>query len=345
MIKTLEKYLENGLVMKNNHPTKDLIIWNYTKKTEYGKKWDDITLMCRSLVTDGDGNIISRSFPKFFNWFEMDTIPNEPFDVTVKMDGHLGNLFFYGGEWIFTSRGSFVSKHAIRGFELLQKYKYQKLDIDYTYIFEIIYDEGQVVVKYDFEDVILIGCVNNKTGIERLIHNCDFDRMGFHIVKKMVGIDDFNTLKTTIDDNMEGYVVRFVSGLRMKIKGDGYFQKQTEIIRMTNQTIWRDMKEGLTLLEILENVPDEYYPWVEQQYELLMDMFLITEVELHRIYLRELSELEDKKRKDVSKKIQSMNDELQPIMFLIYDRKPYSHLVWDRVKPKRIITPSIIKQK
>lgn len=105
------------------------------------------------------------------------------------------------------------------------------------------------------------------------------------------------------------------------------------------------MKKGLTLSEILENVSDEHYPWVEQQYELLMDMFLITEVELHRIYLRELSELEDKERKVVSKKIHSMNDELQPIMFLIHDRKPYSHLVWDRIKPKRVIFPRIIKQK
>ena len=62
-----------------------------------------------------------------------------------------------------------------KGRELLEKYKYKKLDTRYTYIFEIIFKEGRIVCKYDFEDLIMIGCINIETGIERLIHNCDFE--------------------------------------------------------------------------------------------------------------------------------------------------------------------------
>ena len=85
-----------------------------------------------------------------------------------------------------------------KGRELLEKYKYKKLDTRYTYIFEIIFKEGRIVCKYDFEDLIMIGCINIETGIERLIHNCDFEGYGFKVVKRYDGINDFKVLKTMI---------------------------------------------------------------------------------------------------------------------------------------------------
>ena len=144
-------------------------------------------------------------------------------------------LFFYDNEWIFASRGSFTSIYAEKGRELLEKYKYKKLDTRYTYIFEIIFKEGRIVWKYDFEDLIMIGCINIETGIERLIHNCDFEGYGFKVVKRYDGINDFKVLKTMIAGDAEGYVVRFRSGFRMKIKGDEYCRLHAIITSFSRQ--------------------------------------------------------------------------------------------------------------
>ena len=70
MLDTLNKYLEEGLVQKQVHPTLPLTIWNYTPKVQYENLWDEITLMTRGLVVDDLGNIVARPFAKFFNWEE-----------------------------------------------------------------------------------------------------------------------------------------------------------------------------------------------------------------------------------------------------------------------------------
>jgi RNA ligase len=96
-LQQLETYYENGLLHKQNHPTLDLTIWNYSPKVQYERLWDDITIQCRGLVTNSKGSIVARPFKKFFNYEEHkpEDIPNEDYIVYEKMDGSLGILFYY----------------------------------------------------------------------------------------------------------------------------------------------------------------------------------------------------------------------------------------------------------
>lgn len=137
----LTEYIEKGLVVKNDHPTLPLSIYNYTRKTQYEKLWDNITKSCRGLVLDKEGNVVAKSFDKFFNYEELtlDDIPNESFEVFEKMDGSLLIVFWYEGKWIVASRGSFTSEQAIKGAELLKKYNTDIMFRHLTYCFEIIY--------------------------------------------------------------------------------------------------------------------------------------------------------------------------------------------------------------
>ena len=162
----LLKYFEDGLVYKQVHPNLPLTIWNYTEKVQYENLFDDVTIQTRGLVTDSDGNIVARPFKKFFNLEEGKHTPTIDFQVFDKMDGSLGILFYFEGEWILATRGSFTSDQAVKGFEMLQKYNYQKLHKSYTYLFEIIYNNNRIVVRYPFEDLILLGMIETKTGAE-----------------------------------------------------------------------------------------------------------------------------------------------------------------------------------
>jgi RNA ligase len=96
----LNKYIDEGLVIKQVHPTLPLSIYNYSRECQYDGKWDDITLNCRGLVLDNDGNVIAKPFTKFFNYEELkpEDIPNENFEVYEKMDGSCGIIFYYKRE-------------------------------------------------------------------------------------------------------------------------------------------------------------------------------------------------------------------------------------------------------
>ena len=122
-------YIDTGKVVKQNHPTLPLSIYNYSRTTQYDGKWDRYTLACRGLVLDNEGNVIAKPFPKFFNYEEIkddkyahcegcrrvgmincahpeecggwemrSVIPNESFEVYEKMDGSLGIFFYYEEE-------------------------------------------------------------------------------------------------------------------------------------------------------------------------------------------------------------------------------------------------------
>ena len=116
---TLEQYSRTGQLFKQDHRTLPLSIWNYTPEVQYGQLWDEVTLQCRGLVTDKEGNVVAYPFKKFFNIEENKHTPTENFEVYEKMDGSLGILFFYEGKWVVATRGSFTSEQAVKGAEIL----------------------------------------------------------------------------------------------------------------------------------------------------------------------------------------------------------------------------------
>ena len=88
-INKLNELVNQKYVSVQKHPEADLYIYNYTQNAQYEGFWNQITLMCRGLILDGQGNIIARPFPKFFNLEEHqpEEIPKENFEVFEKMDG------------------------------------------------------------------------------------------------------------------------------------------------------------------------------------------------------------------------------------------------------------------
>ncbi len=339
MINELHNLYNQNLLIKQIHPIKDLTIWNYSRKVQYENLWhvNPLILKCRGLVTNSNGDIVSRCFPKFFNMEELDPseIPNESFEVTEKMDGQLGLLFFYDGEWIFASRGSFTSEYAKKGWELLQKYEYKKLNTQYTYIFEIIFKEGRIICKYDFEDLILIGCINIPYGFEVDIHGSDFQNLaGFNIVKKYDGINDFTLLKSMISDDAEGYVVRFKSGFRMKIKGVEYCRLHSMLTRFSSRSIWERLKHNKSLNDILDNVPDEFDEWIKKTSSEMTTAFETLKQKCQLIYQSDIMPTDKLTRKEVAEKILKHEKLYHAIFFNMYDNKDYSHIIWDMLYPK-----------
>ena len=344
MLDILEKYHNDGLLLKQTHPTLPLTIWNYSPKVQYESLWDDITIQCRGLVTDFEGNIVARPFKKFFNYEELkpEDIPNEPFDIFEKLDGSLGILFNYKGEWVLATRGSFTSDQAKKGWEILQKYDYKRLIEDKTYLFEIIYKENRIVVDYDYEDLIMLGVIDNNDGYEYKIFDERihlegirfvnmYRNLGFKFVKKYDGIKDYSTLKEIIKDDEEGFVIRFQSGFRMKIKGEEYKRLHRILTNISNRNIWEYLKDGKPLDELIDKVPDEFYDWVKETKENFENEFQKIKEEYESLYNSILNSNEIFSRKDFASK--AINSNFPSILFSMYDNRPYDQIIWKILYP------------
>jgi RNA ligase len=338
----LNSYIERGLVVKQDHPTLPLSIYNYSRSCQYGGKWDIVTLDCRGLVLDGEGNVIAKPFPKFFNMEELPDgeIPNEPFEVYEKMDGSLGVCFHYNDEWYIATRGSFTSEQAIKGRELLEKYDYKNGMIPgYTYLFEIIYPENRIVVDYGgVEKLVVLGAYNNEAGKE-----CNIDEMvneGFEVVTKYNTFGEgFDVLKREISNSKEGYVIRFKGGMRMKIKGDEYVRLHRILTNFSTTDIWELLMNKGDINEFLERVPDEFDKWVKNTISELRYAFFQISERAGKLYdgfrYGKYGDVDpEPTKKEFAEFVMKQAEPLRSVMFAMWDKKPYDHIIWKLIKPK-----------
>ena len=338
----LADYVSKGLIVGQSHHTLPLAIFNYSRECQYEGLWDEITLNMRGTILDNEGNVVAKTFPKFFNYEEhiaedskLPSIPNENFEVYEKLDGSLGIIFHYGGEWHIASKGSFTSEQAIKGKELLDKMNTEYgLYEDYTYLVEIIYPENRIVVDYgNTEKLVVLGCYNRITGEEGEIDNMTSE--GWEVVKmyKTWG-EDWETLKKEISKDNEGYVIRFKSGFRMKIKGEEYLRLHRILTNISTRVIWRMLMNNEPLEPILERVPDEFDVWFKEVVKDLQTRFDNIYNDYFNIFLEISAKVSSNDRKAFAE--EALKYPHPSILFSFYDGKhdTRNEYIWKLLKPK-----------
>jgi len=337
--KVLDEYIENSLIVANKHPEYDIWILNYSPKAQSKKFWDEYTMSCRGMVIDAEGKILARPFQKFKNFEEHDPSEidmSQEFDIFEKMDGSLIIVFYYEPhmEWIVASRGSFISEQSIEAKKML-RLKYNKLNINCTYLFEILYPENRIVVDYgNRRELVLLTNIVTATGEEiphetlvRLYSNI------FTIVKKYImdKVKNLSELKSLEEDNREGFVIRFKNGFRVKVKFSEYVRLHGILTNVSNLTVWEHMRDNYEFDELLDRVPDEFYDWLQKTAAKL-------QVEFNNI--ERLSLLEFVRIYHVNKIVErgefaemaKVSDQ-RSILFKLYDRKPYANIIWKMIRP------------
>jgi len=336
----LEKYIVDGLVQKTHSPTHPLSIYNYSRETQYGGKWDDITSKCRGLVLDNEGNVVAKSFDKFFNLEEHkpEDIPMESFDVYDKLDGSLIILFNYNGEWIFVSKGSFTSDQSILAKKIFgELYSYNDLSVDYVYLFELIGPSNRIVVEYPEDNLILLA-INHRVGWSEKNIYTDVSN-NFVKVKIYDGIKDFSNLKGIIPNDKEGFVIRFKNGFRMKIKGEEYVRLHRLISGFSNVDVWEYLKDGKDFNELMVNIPDEFDSWLKETKSSLNYSFYSLNNEVGKLFdyymygkYNDQEPVTD--RKVFAEWALKQKKWMWSILFNMFDGKKYDDIIWRLIKPK-----------
>ena len=337
MLEKLNKYYEDGLLYKQVHPSLPLTIWNYTEKVQYENLWDEVTLMCRGLVTDDTGDIVATPFQKFFNIEEGKFEPTEKFEVYEKMDGSLGIVFWYRGQWVVATRGSFTSDQANKAREILRKYNTDIMFRHLTFCFEIIYPENRIVLDYgDDEKLVLLGTFD-KNGKET--DSEIWSQWGFDVVKKYDGINDYKELKQMVKNDQEGFVVKFSNGDRVKVKGVEYLRLHKIMTNVTTTGIWEYLKNGEDVMELLKDVPDEFYKKIESYIkDLRYSYFQISEDAGKKFDYMMYGKYNDKEpitdRKEFAEWVSTQPKHLSGILFRMLDKKDYSEIIWNLIRPE-----------
>ena len=342
MLRILNKYHNQGLLYKQVHPALPLTIWNYTEEVQYGNKWDELTLSARGLVTDEFGTIVARPFAKFFNMEEGKHTPTQDFEVFEKVDGSLGIVFNYKGEWIIATRGSFTSDQAVKGKEMLDRLKMDKVPQNLTYLFEIIYPENRIVVDYgNQEKLVLLGAIEVGSGVEVSRHTLEYfaSEIGSDITKSYDGIKDYSVLKDMVKDNEEGFIVRFSNGDRMKIKGQEYLRLHKIMTNLSTTAVWDVLSNGGNFENLLKDVPDEFYSKIKSyEKDLRYTHFSISEYcgKLHDGFrYGKYGDKEEPTRKEYAEFVmKNVKQGLRPVMFAMWDKKNYSSMIWKLIKPE-----------
>lgn len=316
-INLLEEYLEKKLLVRQKHPNLPLFIWNYSPQVQYDKLWDDVTLKCRALVTDYTGLVVAKSFDKFFNLEETKSIPSEPFRVYEKLDGSLILFFWYENNFVVASRGSFSSEHSEAASKILSKYDISELDKTKCYSAELIAKWNRIVCDYGDEEKVVLLAKFDAEGKEYNIEKYK----NFEIVKTY-DIFDLSNIKSKIREDQEGFVVRFDSGFRIKVKGSEYVRLHKIVTELSEKTILESLINNNPI--VLDKVPDEFYDWVKsvegdykKKYnEILEDCFSCYK--------------EMPTRKETAEYF--LKQKYPEVLFKILDKKDYSQQIWKIIK-------------
>jgi RNA ligase len=227
--------------------------------------------MCRGLVFDPEWNLVGRPLPKFFNYEEhlgenapAGPLPTGMYSVEEKYDGSLGIVFRWNDELVLATRGSFHSYQAERGMLILEQHMRRDgwtVDTDgCTHLFEIIYPENRIVVDYGAtERLQWLTSIHTASGAEHRHHGL---RYGWNNPYPPLPVDE---LKKVERHNAEGYVLRFESGERVKIKFAEYVRLHALVTGLDTVRLWETLRDGKDPLKALESVPDELYGWAEKE--------------------------------------------------------------------------------
>lgn len=266
------------------HPNLPLIGLGYSHLAhnvlyKYPQGWTEPLKLCRGIVFNRDGKLVALPFPKFFNVGEHpDTkvLPKRPIEVMEKMDGHLGIIFWYDGDFHITTRGSFVSRTAILAEEMLSRVVMRKdwknSEVEHlTILTEIIHPDTHVICDYGKRsEFVILGAYNIRTyddlSYEELV--VLGKKLGIGIAKRWkfdTSRDLFEAITDLSIENREGFVAKYANGNRIKFKFKSYL-KQMVGGKLSYPYLMLRFMDG-RIEGVMKNMPEEILPEAERMLE------------------------------------------------------------------------------
>lgn len=242
---TLDMYaghIARGDVKATYHPTLPFVVVNYSRETQANGAWTPLTRAARGLVFEtesGEGQLVARPFPKFFNLGEPEQMalpPGEPDFISYKLDGSLAIGFKYKGKVYWTTRGSMSSNEAAIAQRVWDRDYGDTGNADWptgwTVLAEVMSPDIKSVVPSNTDKLVTIGAIQTETGRDLGA----IRGMGYHPVVKymrrtplfMGPLAQARDLVLNMGSDQEGLVAGWClddgTVTRVKFKSDAYLR-------------------------------------------------------------------------------------------------------------------------
>lgn len=345
----LDDQIGKKMVKRQFHPSASLAILNYTQMATFNPEhWNHVTDKCRGIIYHvGTLEVVARPFQKFWNINDtrrpetmMGALPANSPVLTRKMDGSLGIGYYADGGWSIATRGSFASEQAITASRWVEDWNADAWPDGWTPLFEVIYPENQIVVRYDYSGLVLLAMVNNETGEEMPRHAL----LSYGCANGVRVVDSFNhSLSACLEEdeaNEEGYVASWHRDgqipLRVKIKYETYCRLHKLLTQTSAIGVWEMLRDGQDVVSLTVDVPSEFSTWIRgietrlrADYKEIEDAALAAMLEYDGE--KNISNPEEKKAFAL---YALTKGPLTPILFAMVSGKEYAGIIWKMLRPR-----------
>jgi RNA ligase len=213
-----------------------------------------------------------------------------------------------------------------------------------TYLVEITYPENRIVVGYPRRGTLtLLGAYDARgKELKMSLARADWEALGAPVVAsygtrwKLSAIVDSAAANRHFAVNnvplrgsdAEGWVIRFDSGLRMKIKLADYVRLHGVLSRTNARTLWEALVSGSDIGDIFRTVPDEFSQWVHEKIEDLRSRQILWTASAWGAY-KHIEHIQD--RKEFA--LHAVGHPYAAALFRLKDGKSIEHLAWKAVQP------------
>lgn len=277
----------------------EVYIYNYDQIDS--PKFHPIIKETRALILDIKGNVVSFSFPRFFNYRENpeDNIDWETARAETKHDGSLIVIYNHRGNWFVQTRQSANAEGTLSGNNYItynkavvslleQKCKNTPFECfrdHYCYAFEFVSPFNRIVTPYSENNLYLLSIFNKQTLTECDSWVVDDVAKEFNFSRPAVfdinGINDISELLNGLNDLDEGFVIVDGYKNRIKMKSKRYLSI-AKTINAGNKVSPKNFAEIVLTGETDEILT--YFPEFRKQIGFFEDTLKMIEKDLERIW-------------------------------------------------------------
>jgi hypothetical protein len=236
-----------------------------------GATWNRGNLIFRSSVWDKEGNPVSLSFKKFFNWDEKPDIDPAPetlegAKLLEKLDGSTLIISRYKGITVMRTRGTVDAYQQANADELtFLREKYDKFfefieaqeNTSVSYIFEWLSPSNRIVLDYGNDpDMVLIGVIfhndysmMSQDGLSTVASQLQLRR------PKLYSYDSIEEMKTSVE------ALRDQEGLCV-------YYKEEQCIRKVKSAHYLYLHRAKSEISSIDKVIDVYIDWFMERHKI-----------------------------------------------------------------------------